>query len=264
MRNLKRALKPLMTSIRRPWYRGITYWCPLCSTGLRAFLPLPRLFRQSVELGEETYSYRDYETLSVDSYLCPVCRANDRSRLVAHYLIVGAERASRPWARFVHFAPDDPRMRELVRRLGFHEYRTSDLFMADVDDKMDITDLGYEDETVDAFICSHVLEHVPDDMKAMSELFRILRPGGWGVILVPIHLKIAKAAEDDGETTGDERLRRFGQAEHVRLYDKQTFLSRLTEAGFAVDQLTVNQLGEATLRRLGLAPSTTLYVARKR
>ena len=107
--------------------------------------------------------------------------------------------------------------------------------MAGVDDKVDISNMWlYDNNQFDFFICSHVLEHVPDDHKALSELHRILKPGGTGILMVPIILGLEEIDEDPFETDESERWRRFGQHDHVRVYSKEGFLKRARDAGFFI------------------------------
>ena len=97
----------------------------------------------------------------------------------------------------------------------------------------------------DTIICSHVLEHVPADAKAMSELFRVLRPGGVAIIQVPYADDCAETDEDPSVTDPLERERRFGQFDHVRIYGRD-FADRLRRAGFVVDEKSVRS---ANLRK---------------
>jgi SAM-dependent methyltransferase len=143
-------------------------------------------------------------------------------------------------------------------------YRTADLFMDAADDRVDITDMKvYPDASVDFFICSHVLEHVADDRKALGELRRILKPGGRGILVVPIVLTIDEIDEDPSVTDPAERWRRFGQGDHVRLYSKSGFLARVREAGFDVHQLGREHFGGETFERHGITEQSVLYVVEK-
>jgi SAM-dependent methyltransferase len=143
-------------------------------------------------------------------------------------------------------------------------YRCADKNRGDVDDSIDIMDMNlYEDNSFDALICSHVLEHVADDRKAMSELWRILKQNGWGIVMVPINLSVSKIDEDPSIIDEAERWRRFGQYDHVRLYSKQGFISRLEEAGFSVLQLGSEFFGQKSFEFHGISQSSVLYLAKK-
>jgi SAM-dependent methyltransferase len=97
---------------------------------------------------------------------------------------------------------------------------------------LDVTDLQFPDASFDAVICNHVLEHVPDDRRAMSEIRRVLAPGGWAMLLVP-DVRDAATQEDLSITDPAERKARYGQVDHVRLYGWD-YVDRLEDAGFVV------------------------------
>jgi len=120
----------------------------------------------------------------------------------------------------------------------------------------------YEDGRFGAFICSHVLEHVADDLAAVRELWRVLEPGGWGIVMVPVHLK-SEEIDERPTSTEAERWQLFGQGDHVRLYSKSGLVSRLEAAGFRVLQLGREYFGQERMRRFGLAASSVLYVVEK-
>jgi ubiquinone/menaquinone biosynthesis C-methylase UbiE len=124
---------------------------------------------------------------------------------------------------------------------------------------MDITDIQYPDETFDVIYCSHVLEHVPDDKKAIREFFRVLKQDGWAILVVPITAD--RIIEDPSIVTPAERLRVFGQEEHVRRYGPD-FAGRLREADFKVRVSRVSDLFKPEeILRMGLprASEETYY-----
>jgi len=167
--------------------------------------------------------------------------------------------------RIVDFAPLKSLsqfIRHKLESLGRpHAYRTADLYDPEANDKVDLMDMKlYRDGEFDFFICSHVLEHVEDDRKALSELFRITKPGGRGILMAPIALTIDQTDEDPRLTDEAERWRRFGQNDHVRLYSKQGFLDRLVEAGFEVQQLGVDYFGKASFEENAIGRGSILYV----
>jgi SAM-dependent methyltransferase len=144
------------------------------------------------------------------------------------------------------------------------DYRTADLFMEGVDMVADVTNMPeIGSDTCDILICSHVLEHVPDDRQALAELYRVLKPGGWAIVMVPIILAAKEIDEDPHVTDVAERWRRFGQFDHVRLYSKRGFISRVEGAGFALEQLGVGYFGRAVLEECGIASRSVLYIAEK-
>ena len=168
----------------------------------------------------------------------------------------------------VDFAPSTPLshfIRKQTARSGQAvSYRTADMFMEGADDKIDITDMrAYSDNQFDFFICSHVLEHVTDDKKALRELYRILKPKGQGILMVPIVLSLEQIDEDPSIVDEGERWRRFGQFDHVRLYSKAGFVERVEESGFLLHQLGREYFGERLLARTGITNRSVLYVVEK-
>ncbi len=127
----------------------------------------------------------------------------------------------------------------------------------------DITDIPYPDETFDVIYASHVLEHVPDDRRAMREIRRVLRTGGWAVLLVPMFGATTK--EDPTVIDPAERERLFGQDDHVRLYGHDgEYERRLTEAGFDVRAETfVADLGPERIRRYRLVSGEIIHLCTK-
>ncbi len=130
----------------------------------------------------------------------------------------------------LHIAP------EAIFQLRFHEqindkYLTADLYRDDVMVKMDITNIQYPDNTFDIIYCSHVLEHVPDDIKAMRELYRVLSSNGWAIINVPQSHGLTQ--EDLSITDPELRTKLYGQDDHVRLYGSD-YIDRLRSVGFQI------------------------------
>jgi len=216
-----------------------------------------------------SFDLADTETCNHSRYACPVCKASDRDRLYALYIdrYLGLRKQGAP-VRLLDIAPSRPLSEHIRRRLRETgpgtEYRTADYAMKDVDDRVDVMDMGlYPDNDFDFLCCSHVLEHVADDRKALRELYRVLKPGGEGIIMVPIILKIEDIDEDPSITDPNERWKRFGQDDHVRVYSKQGFVQRMSEAGFAVRQYGQEYFGRKALRRYGIATRSILYVGEK-
>ena len=114
------------------------------------------------------------------------------------------------------------------------DYTSADLFSPIVDVKADILDLPFEDESFDVIFCNHVLEHIEDDRKAMSELYRVMKKGGWGIFQVPMKNSLEKSYEDFSIKDPKERQKHFGQYDHVRWYGMDYF-ERLKNAGFQTD-----------------------------
>lgn len=244
-------------------FRYKPYSCPVCQQPIRQYLPYNR-FEWSIDNLNQVSPFHT-ETFNFPQYWCSNCHANDRDRLYAlYYREEFAKIDKSKKYRFIDFAPETGSLADFIKSQPFLNYRSADLYMPNVDDKVDLQDMGiYEDNSVDYFLCSHILEHVPDDRKAMSELYRILKPGGKGIAMVPIDLSITDVQEDPSITDENERWRLFGQNDHVRLYSKQGFVQRLKETGFKVTELGKEHFGEETFVKSGIYPRSVLYIVEK-
>ena len=218
MSRLAAAVRMRAATVR---HRGRTVRCPLCGSGFDRF--------------KDDWNRPDA--------LCWRCGSHERHR--AQWLLF--ER--RPQllgdaGSLLHFSPEWC-LRERLSRLPALRYVTTDLDPAqDVDLRLDVTALDLPDGAFDAVICSHVLEHVPDDGAAMRELRRITAPGGWCLVMVPIDLTRERTHEDPSITDPAERERAFLQHDHVRLYAPD-IAQRLRAAGFAVEMIDmVAELGD--------------------
>ena len=149
-------------------------------------------------------------------------------------------------------------MRQL-RKLQHLDYVPADLDPPLGATKLDITAIELESDSVDMVICSHVLEHVPEDRAAMAELRRILKPGGLAVIMVPLDSTRAQTFEDPSITSPEDREVAFGQWDHVRIYGRD-FLDRMRSAGFTVlVEEYARTLGGEARRRYGLLEGDIIY-----
>ncbi|MEM7433799.1 MAG: methyltransferase domain-containing protein [Myxococcota bacterium] len=142
-------------------------------------------------------------------------------------------------------------------------YVTTDLRRTDVTTQQDITRMTFADGSFGTIVCSHVLEHIPDDRGALSELARVLRPGGHLLVQVPFNHH-GLTDEDPSVTDPEERLRRWGELDHLRLYGSD-LVDRMTSAGFDVDTILVESGFPRELQeRHGLAPDQVVFVGRRR
>jgi len=129
------------------------------------------------------------------------------------------------------------------KRAFRENYLTADLNDPRAMVKMDITDIRYPDESFDVVICNHVFEHIVDDVKAMREIYSVLKKGGWAILLVPIE-DMDKTYEDFSITADYEREKAFGQSDHVRRYGRD-YIDRLKTAGFNVTVVNIGELASA-------------------
>ena len=218
-------------------------------------------------MNAEKYRFQYFgqgEMTAKGTYSCSSCGASDRERLYAYWLSEVLYRKSKPLEMAaIHFAPEQT-LSSLIKHTNyFYRYHTVDLFMSGVDYKADLLSLPFEDNSYDFFICSHVLEHVTDDSKALSELYRITKSGGKGILMVPIIQNLPQTIEDPSITDEGERWRLFGQHDHVRLYARTEFVSRIRNAGFNLSQYGISYFGSMIFKKLGLKSSSVLYIASK-
>lgn len=247
-----------------PRYLGRTYACPVCGTGLRRFKPIWKSYVRKLREHGFVHPIDALETFNVSAHTCPACGASDRERLYALYLedrFRTLDQTRR--CTLVDFAAS-PGLSRRLRALSWLAYRTADLYRAGVDDRVDISDMAiYGDGAIDMFICSHILEHVPDDRRAMRELFRVLRPGGFGIVMVPLVVGVEDTHEDPSIVDPAARWKYYCQDDHLRLYGRRDFVRRLEEAGFNVLQLGVDHFGRERFRRAGIHENSVLYVAER-
>ncbi len=164
--------------------------------------------------------------------------------------------------KVLHFAPEQAFIKRF-RKMRNLDYTTTDLNSPLADVKADICDLPFEDNSYDFIICNHVLEHIPDDRKAMSELYRILKPGGTGIFQIPQDLTRKETYEDFSITDPKDREKHFGQYDHVRIYGKD-FFNRLQAVGFKVNAVDyTNELTEEEVDRFRLMPGEVIPVVSK-
>jgi predicted SAM-dependent methyltransferase len=219
-------LRPLSRVIfKRVYWFGFRYKCPFCNSRLRTFRPfglkIPVLSEKKVVGG----GYR------INS-ICPVCGSIERERLLYLFLLSKTDILQHP-QKVLHIAPE-ARVEDIFRKRAGMGYLSADLNPQNDMINMDITNIQFPDNSFDAIICNHVLEHIIDDRKAMSELYRSLKPGGWAILQVPLSSSLEKTYEDFSITTAAGREEAFGQEDHVRIYARD-YKERLEQAGFEVN-----------------------------
>jgi hypothetical protein len=231
---------------------GETYYCNICEKSSGAFMPdglhYPVLSELNVIGGGERENCR-----------CPHCLSKDRERLIWHYLKPLLEQKG---IHVLHFAPETA-LKYRFKALSNINYINADINPKHADTVMDITAIPLKDESVDLIICNHVLEHIPDDKLAMSELFRVLKRGGKAILQVPIAEKLEKTIEDINEKNPLQRAERFGQEDHVRIYGYD-YYKRLQSVGFEATALAPSVIMHLDLlTKLALNPYEKLMLVSK-
>lgn len=215
----------------------LNYYCPVCEKFADSFLPYGKPVRKAAK--------------------CPNCGALERHRLVWFFFKQQTNLFDGKQKRLLHVAPERGFYSRLIENIPGVEYLSADLNRSSAMLKMDLTNIQFSNEVFDVILCSHVLEHIPDDIKAMSEMCRILKPGGWAVIQVPIAREFTY--EDWSLTTEKERIKFFGQRDHVRIYGID-IIDRLRKAGFTVKHCKpAREIAKKDAKKMALKDQDIFY-----
>jgi predicted SAM-dependent methyltransferase len=164
--------------------------------------------------------------------------------------------------KVLHFAPEQEFYKRFKKQTNI-DYTTTDLLSPLADVKADICNLPFEDNAYDLILCNHVLEHIPDDTKAMQELYRVLKPGGMGIFQIPQDLSRATTFSDDSIVDQKERAKIFGQYDHVRVYGRDYF-DKLRSIGFTViEEDYTNKIAPELVEKYCLAKGEIIPVCFK-
>ncbi len=254
---MKKLFKTILNIVPRPilirlsyvvrpvfvWYlKGNTYTDPIDGKSFKSFLP---------------YGYAKQRP----NVLSPSTLSLERHRLLWLYLTNETNFFSAP-LKVLHFAPEQAFYNRFKKQTNL-DYTTTDLESPLADVKADICNLPFADNSFDVILCNHVLEHIPDDTKAMQELYRIMKPGGMGIFQVPQDLSRAITFQDDSITDPKERTLIFGQYDHVRVYGLDYF-DKLRQIGFNVKEENYTQkLSQVDIARYCLVPGEIIPVCYK-
>jgi ubiquinone/menaquinone biosynthesis C-methylase UbiE len=198
-----------------------------------------------------------------ENALCPNCLALERHRLLWLYLNQKTDLFTGN-TKFLHIAPELCFLNRLNKQANIN-YITGDLESPLAKVKMDVHKIPFDDDTFDAVMCNHVMEHVEDDVLAMKEIYRVLRPGGWAIMQVPFMGKDLQVTFEDSSVKGPrEREKVFGQSDHVRIYGRD-YPQRIRSAGFEVTEDDfVHTLDPQLVNRFALPAEEMIYFAVKR
>lgn len=220
--------------------------------------------------GRSFITFLPYGLVLRANALCPACGSLERHRLHWHYMLFKTSLfESKQKLRLLHVAPEvifynkfnaNPNL-DYVPCAKFGEGFT-DTYPANTIN-VDITNIDFENNSFDVIYCSHVLEHVPDDIKAMREFYRILKPGGWAMLQVPLDKSRTETYEDFTITDPKEREKAFGQYDHVRVYGTD-YADRLKNSGFDVIQIKyTDNFSDQEIFRNGFQKGEDIFLCRK-
>ena len=226
-------------------YLGKGRKCPICGAERRKFLP---------------YGYSKVR----EDALCPTCLSLERHRLLWRYLMDKQIDRIKELPTILHIAPEVCMMKQFKKIYSSkpQNYITADLESPLADMHFDVQQIPIADNSVDIIICNHILEHVESDHKALCEMYRIMRPGGVGIMLAPIDYSREVTYEDDTITDPKQRAEIFGQYDHRRIYGKD-YLNRLSAAGFEAEEIDYAAIFSDDSRTLYSFGCDKLYIVRK-
>jgi SAM-dependent methyltransferase len=236
----------LSKALRSVLLRGDNNHCPICRGDFVTFLPYGVRKRPNAQ--------------------CPSCGSLERQRMI--WLFAEQRGLFKSRQRLLHVSPEKILFKKFSLDANI-DYVPIDKFDPGYrypkgTENVDITAMPYADDSFNAILCIHVLEHVPDDHLAMTELRRVLKPGGWAIIQVPLDKKRASTYEDFSITDPAEREKAFGQPDHLRWYGRD-YAERLRRAGFEVEVVDfAGEMPEKDQNRYGLPLDDDIYLCRKK
>lgn len=217
--------------------------CPICNAKFPAYLPYGEILRKNA--------------------MCPNCKSLERHR--ALWLLMQQMNWHKKGMRILHFAPEGI-FHRVFSSLKDVDYWPVDLepdrYKGMVRKAVDITEIPFEDDSFDLIMCNHVLEHIPDEKKALRELYRVLKPKtGIAFLNVPM-FNTSTTLENPEYNTPELRFKYYGQHDHVRAYGLD-YPQRLGEIGFSVQLFTFTDTDEKTLKQYGLDIKEKIFLCRK-
>jgi SAM-dependent methyltransferase len=261
---LQSAYRSTRTAITKKYYRliyrrykGAGFTCNFCGAVYEKFVPeypdpdiAPTLTNHQVISG-----YGD------DVY-CPQCGSKNRERLIK--AVIEKHLPLNTVTRILHFSPEKNLYRWLSKKADVTTADTSPRFYTSVDPQIlyaDATQLAFDDNRFHLLVANHILEHIPDDQKAMHEMHRVLHPGGAAILQVPYSLTLPDTLEEPTIDDPKRQAALFGQRDHVRIYAFNDYIRRLTHAGFNVRVLSPEDLAE--FRIYATEPGESVFLCYK-
>ncbi|MDG1333502.1 MAG: methyltransferase domain-containing protein [Crocinitomicaceae bacterium] len=248
---LNKLPRPLLIRLSYPFkkvapivYKGDNVECPVCERSFRKFL-----------------SYGS-DVAHRENVLCPYDLTLERHRLMWLYLKNHSDFFTKDNLKVLHMAPEQCFHKTFKNQKNL-DYLTADIVSPIADIHFDLHDIPLEDNQFEVIFCNHVMEHVDDAIKCMSELYRVMKPGGWGIMQVPQDLNREETYEDWSITSPEEREKHFWQKDHVRLFGRD-YPDWLRKAGFTVTEFDKDaHYPKEIQERYRLGESEILYIVSK-
>lgn len=254
---IKKVFKTILNTIPRPILIRASYFVrPILAFALKG-----NRFTDPID-GKSFKTFLPYGYGNQrNNVLSPSTLSLERHRLLWLYLKNETDFFSKN-VKVLHFAPEQAFYNRFKKQKNLN-YTTTDLESPLADVKADICNLPFENDAYDVILCNHVLEHIPDDIKAMQELYRVLKPGGMAILQIPQDLSREKTFEDNSITDKAERAKIFGQYDHVRVYGRDYF-DKLRSIGFKVDEVDyTTKLSKEEVEKYCLAKGEIIPVCYK-
>ena len=260
---MKKLFRSILNVIPRPLLIRLSY----VARPILAFILKGKTFTDPID-GKSFKTFLPYGYgKQRNNVLSPSTLSLERHRLLWLYLknetnLFSKNAESSSALRVLHFAPEQAFYKRF-RNMKNLDYVTTDLNSPLAEVEADICHLPFYDDEFDMILCNHVLEHIPDDTKAMHELYRVLKPGGMGIFQIPQDLSRETTFEDDTITDKKERAKIFGQYDHVRIYGRDYF-DKLRSIGFKVEEVDyTSTLSEKDITKYCLAKGEIIPVVYK-
>ena len=260
---LQRFYRSSLSTIKRNYYRttwrrfrGKGFTCNYCGAEYKKFVP--EYPTPDIENALKTHSVvAGYG----DNVVCPHCLSKNRERLLKAVI---AEHLPIKEKTILHFSPERNLYHWLTQQALIKTVDIAPGFYRDIDPQIsfaDATSLSFADNSFDAVIANHILEHIPDDKKAMREIFRVLRPQGIAILQVPYSETLTTTIEEPDIADPDRQAALFGQKDHVRIYALSDYVKRLEAAGFRVRLLGPKTL--SAFRTYAIQENETVILCHK-
>lgn len=219
--NINRFLQ----SFRVLYYKGKNFHCPICEYEASKF----------ISYGIDNEITKKYNIIGMglrENAICPNCYSKDRERLVYLFLIELIKKQIINYSsKVIHFSPEQSLKKNFFEK-NFSNYLTADITSKKVDLNLDLQNFEYKEKNFDLVICNHVLEHIDNDIVAIQNIFSILKEGGIAILQVPFSRMIKRDFKIKNVNSNKDRLKNYGQEDHVRIYSEKEYMEKLKKVGF--------------------------------